>query len=143
MLTFGRRGVVGAFLADYLGIRLRSAGPEQRSPRDDGAAPDGAADPALVRGGRPRLDRPRRRSAPAWRVFGTITLPLALPGVIAGMVLGFAKAIGEFGATITFVSNMPGETETLSPASTPRSRSRAASAGEAALRVSIVLAFSR
>ena len=49
-----------------------------------------------------------------WRVFFTVTLPLALPGVLAGMVLGFAKAIGEFGATITFVSNIPGETQTIS-----------------------------
>ena len=45
-----------------------------------------------------------------------MTLPLALPGVLAGMVLGFAKAIGEFGATITFVSNIPGETQTISSA---------------------------
>jgi molybdate transport system permease protein len=45
-----------------------------------------------------------------------VTLPLALPGVLAGMVLGFAKAIGEFGATITFVSNIPGETQTISSA---------------------------
>jgi molybdate transport system permease protein len=54
--------------------------------------------------------------AAPWRVFLTITLPLALPGVLAGMVLGFAKAIGEFGATITFVSNIPGETQTISSA---------------------------
>ena len=50
------------------------------------------------------------------RVFFTITLPLALPGVLAGWVLGFAKAIGEFGATITFVANIPGETQTLATA---------------------------
>ena len=48
-----------------------------------------------------------------WRVFATITLPLSLPGVLAAAVLGFARALGEFGATITFVSNVPGETETL------------------------------
>ncbi|MDW4793747.1 ABC transporter permease subunit, partial [Escherichia coli] len=54
--------------------------------------------------------------ATPWRVFATVTLPLALPGVLAGMVLGFAKAIGEFGATITFVSNIPGETQTISSA---------------------------
>jgi molybdate transport system permease protein len=47
------------------------------------------------------------------RVFWTITAPLSLPGVLAGMVLGFARALGEFGATISFVSNVPGETETL------------------------------
>jgi molybdate transport system permease protein len=49
---------------------------------------------------------------PVW-VFLTITLPLALPGIVAGAILGFAKALGEFGATITFVSNIPGETQTL------------------------------
>jgi molybdate transport system permease protein len=49
---------------------------------------------------------------PMW-VFATITLPLCLPGVIAGAILSFAKAMGEFGATITFVSNIPGETQTL------------------------------
>ena len=49
-------------------------------------------------------------------VFATVTLPLALPGIIAGMVLCFAKALGEFGATITFVSNIPGETQTISAA---------------------------
>jgi molybdate transport system permease protein len=54
--------------------------------------------------------------AAPWRVFLTVTLPLALPGIVAGMVLGFAKAIGEFGATITFVSNIPGETQTISAA---------------------------
>jgi molybdate transport system permease protein len=54
--------------------------------------------------------------AAPWQMFATVTLPLALPGVLAGMVLGFAKAIGEFGATITFVSNIPGETQTISSA---------------------------
>lgn len=51
-----------------------------------------------------------------WRIFFTITLPLAWPGLVAGTVLAFAKALGEFGATITFVSNIPGETQTLSAA---------------------------
>lgn len=51
--------------------------------------------------------------APPWRVFATVTLPLALPGVLAGAILAFAKALGEFGATITFVSNIPGQTRTL------------------------------
>jgi molybdate transport system permease protein len=54
-------------------------------------------------------------AGPFW-VFLTVTLPLVLPGIIAGMVLAFAKAMGEFGATITFVSNIPGETQTLSSA---------------------------
>jgi len=52
---------------------------------------------------------------PVW-LFITITLPLALPGIIAGMMLAFARALGEFGATITFVSNIPGETQTISAA---------------------------
>ncbi|MDV3457322.1 molybdate ABC transporter permease subunit [Sphingomonas sp. HF-S4] len=55
----------------------------------------------------------RTLGAGRWRTFATITLPLSLPGVIAGVVLGFARALGEFGATITFVSNVPGETQTL------------------------------
>ena len=55
----------------------------------------------------------RTLGAGRWRVFATIVLPLSLPGVLAGAVLGFARALGEFGATITFVSNVPGETETL------------------------------
>jgi molybdate transport system permease protein len=55
----------------------------------------------------------RTLGAGAWRAFASVTLPLSLPGIIAALVLGFARAIGEFGATITFVSNIPGETRTL------------------------------
>jgi len=55
----------------------------------------------------------RTLGAGRWRVFLTITLPLTLPGIIAGTVLAFARSLGEFGATITFVSNIPGETRTL------------------------------
>ena len=55
----------------------------------------------------------RTLGAGPWHVFRTITLPLSLPGVLAGAVLGFARSIGEFGATITFASNIPGETRTL------------------------------
>ena len=55
----------------------------------------------------------RTLGANPWRVFFTITLPLSLPGVIAGTVLSFARSLGEFGATITFVSNIPGETRTI------------------------------
>ena len=62
----------------------------------------------------PRLEAAARTlGAGRWRVFRTITLPLSLPGVLAGLVLGFARGIGEFGATITFVSNVPGQTQTL------------------------------
>jgi molybdate transport system permease protein len=55
----------------------------------------------------------RTLGAGRWRTFATITLPLSLPGILAGLVLGFARSVGEFGATITFVSSVPGETETL------------------------------
>jgi len=55
----------------------------------------------------------RTLGAGPWRVFRTITLPLSLPGLLAGTVLGFARSLGEFGATITFVSNVPGQTQTL------------------------------
>jgi len=51
--------------------------------------------------------------APRWAVFGRVTLPLIIPGILAGVVMGFAKAMGEFGATITFVANIPGQTQTL------------------------------
>jgi molybdate transport system permease protein len=58
-------------------------------------------------------DAARTLGAPGWSVFRTVTLPLILPGILAGGVMGFAKAIGEFGATITFVANIPGETQTM------------------------------
>ena len=118
LLLFGRRGVFGAFLADYLGIVF--------SFRWTGAAlACGVMGfPLLVRPIRLSIEAIDRRledaagtlgANPLW-TFALITLPLALPGVLAGMVLGFAKAIGEFGATITFVSNIPGETQTISAA---------------------------
>jgi molybdate transport system permease protein len=117
LITFGRKGLVGAFLAD-LGIVF--------SFRWTGAALACGvmAFPLLVRAIRLSFEAIDRRLEDAastlgasgpW-VFLTVTLPLALPGVIAGMVLAFAKALGEFGATITFVSNIPGETQTLSAA---------------------------
>ncbi len=118
LLTFGKRGLVGAWLADHLGIVFAF--------RWTGAAlACGVMSfPLLVRPIRLSIEAVDRRleqaagtlGAAPWRVFATVTLPLALPGVLAGMVLGFAKAIGEFGATITFVSNIPGETQTISSA---------------------------
>ena len=118
LLTFGRRGLVGAWLADNLGIVFAF--------RWTGAAlACGVMSfPLLVRPIRLSIEAIDRRleqasstlGAAPWQVFATVTLPLALPGVLAGMVLGFAKAIGEFGATITFVSNIPGETQTISSA---------------------------
>jgi molybdate transport system permease protein len=62
----------------------------------------------------PRLEGAARTlGAGPWRVFFTVTLPLAVPGVVTGALLAFARCLGEFGATITFVSNIPGETQTL------------------------------
>jgi molybdate transport system permease protein len=117
LIAFGRKSAVGGFLADF-GIVF--------SFRWTGAALACGvmAFPLLVRAIRlsfeaidPRLEDAASTlgASPFW-VFLTVTLPLALPGIIAGMVLSFAKALGEFGATITFVSNIPGETQTISAA---------------------------
>lgn len=115
LLTFGRRGYVGQFLDQWFGIVLAF--------RWTGAVLAAAvmAFPLMVRAIRlafeavdPKLEQAAGTlgASPVW-VFVTVTLPLILPGVLAGSVLAFAKAMGEFGATITFVSNIPGETQTL------------------------------
>ncbi|OWV71347.1 molybdenum ABC transporter permease [Rhizobium sp. R634] len=115
LILFGRRGPIGSLLDQYFGIVF--------SFRWTGAALACAvmAFPLMVRSIRLSIEAVDRKleeaagtlgAGPAW-VFLTITLPLILPGIIAGMVLSFAKAMGEFGATITFVSNIPGETQTL------------------------------
>lgn len=118
LITLGRRAPLGAFLADNFGIVF--------SFRWTGAALACGlmAFPLLVRPIRLSFEAVDRRleqaastlGASRFWIFFTVTLPLALPGVIAGMVLCFAKALGEFGATITFVSNIPGETQTISAA---------------------------
>ncbi|HET7888419.1 MAG TPA: molybdate ABC transporter permease subunit [Bradyrhizobium sp.] len=118
LLSLGRRGVVGAWLAEHLGLVFAF--------RWTGAALACGimSFPLLVRPIRLSIEAVDRRleqaaatlGAAPWQVFLTVTLPLALSGVLAGMVLGFAKALGEFGATITFVSNIPGETQTISSA---------------------------
>ncbi|MEK1895208.1 MAG: molybdate ABC transporter permease subunit [Rhizobium sp.] len=118
LILFGRRGPIGSFLDQYFGIVF--------SFRWTGAALACAvmAFPLMVRSIRLSIEAVDRKleeaagtlgASPIW-VFLTITLPLTLPGIIAGMILSFAKAMGEFGATITFVSNIPGETQTLSSA---------------------------
>lgn len=115
LLLFGRRGLLGSFLGDRLGIVLAF--------RWTGAAVASAvmAFPLLVRAIRLSVEAVDRRleeaagtlgANPLW-VFATVTLPLILPGILAGAVLAFARSLGEFGATITFVSNIPGETQTL------------------------------
>ena len=114
LLSFGTRGPIGLFLADW-GIVFAF--------RWSGAALAAAimAFPLMVRAIRlsieavdPKLEQAAATlgAAPAW-VFLTVTLPMALPGIVAGTILAFAKAMGEFGATITFVSNIPGETRTI------------------------------
>jgi molybdate transport system permease protein len=117
LIWFGRKGVIGAFLAEF-GIVFAF--------RWTGAALACAvmSFPLLVRPLRLSFESIDRRledaastlGANPLKVFFTVTLPLAVPGLIAGTLLGFAKALGEFGATITFVSNIPGETQTISAA---------------------------
>ena len=115
LLAFGRNGPVGGWLEATFGITVMF--------RWTGAALAAGimALPLMVRAIRLSLDAVDRRlegvartlGARPWRVFFTITLPLCLPGVLAATVLGLARSLGEFGATITFVSNIPGETRTL------------------------------
>lgn len=118
LITFGRRAPVGAFLADHFGIVF--------SFRWTGAALACGvmAFPLMVRAIRLSIEAIDTRledaaatlgANPVWN-FATVTLPLALPGIIAGAILAFTRALGEFGATITFVSNIPGETQTISAA---------------------------
>jgi molybdate transport system permease protein len=118
LISFGRKGPIGALLYEYLGIVF--------SFRWTGAAlACGVMGfPLMVRPIRLALEAIDRKledaastlGANRGLVFLTVTLPLALPGIIAGVVLCFARALGEFGATITFVSNIPGETQTISAA---------------------------
>jgi molybdate transport system permease protein len=115
LLTLGRRGPVGAFLDHTFGIVLAF--------QWTGAALAGAVMgfPLMVRAIRLSLDTVDRRLEAAASTLGanrawvltTVTLPLALPGILAGLVLAFARALGEFGATITFVGNIPGVTQTM------------------------------
>ncbi len=115
LLLFGRRGPLGAWLAENFGIVFAF--------RWTGAALACAVMgfPLMVRAIRLSVESVDRRieeaagtlGANRFWIFVTITLPLILPGLIAGAILSFAKAMGEFGATITFVSNIPGETQTL------------------------------
>lgn len=115
LLTFGRKGVVGQYLEQWFGVVFAF--------RWTGAALAAGvmAFPLMVRAIRlaieavdPKLEQAAGTlgASRVW-VFLTVTLPLILPGIIAGLILSFAKAMGEFGATITFVSNIPGQTQTL------------------------------
>lgn len=115
LLLFGRRGPLGEFLESAFGIVFAF--------RWTGAALAAAVMgfPFLVRAVQLSIEAVDQRlesaagtlgARPVW-VFLTVTLPLSVPGLLAGMTLMFGRALGEFGATITFVSNIPGETQTL------------------------------
>ncbi len=115
LIAFGTNGPIGKMISTVFGASVMF--------RWTGAAIAAAvmALPLMVRAIRLSLENVDRRlegvartlGAGPWRTFFSVTLPLAMPGVLAASVLGFARSIGEFGATITFVSNIPGETRTL------------------------------
>ena len=115
LVLLGRNGPLGAWLAEHLGIVFAF--------RWTGAALAASVMglPLAVRAMRQSIEAVDRKleaaastlGAPPLAVFASVTLPLIFPGVLNGMLLSFARSLGEFGATITFVSNIPGETQTL------------------------------
>jgi len=115
LVAFGRQGLLGRWLHDTLGLQFVFTF------RGAVLAASVMALPLVVRAMRQALEAvdrglesaARTLGASPLRVFATITLPLMSPGLLSGAVLGFAASLGEFGATITFVSNVPGETQTL------------------------------
>lgn len=115
LISMGRRGFIGEWLYDWFGLTFAF------SWRGAVLAAAVMSFLLMVRAIRPALEgvdirleqAARTLGAGRWRVFLTITLPLTLPGIIVGTVLAFARSLGEFGATITFVSNIPGETRTI------------------------------
>ena len=138
LLLFGHNGPLGRLLEDHLGIVFAF--------RWTGAALACAVMgfPLMVRAIRLSFEAVDRRledaagtlgASPTW-VFAAVTLPLVAPGIIAGMILSFARSLGEFGATITFVSNIPGETQTLPSAIYTFTQVPGGDAG--ALRLSLV-----
>jgi molybdate transport system permease protein len=145
LVVFGTNAPLGAWLKDALGIRLvfTSAGAS--------LAIAVTTFPLMVRAIRlsieaidPGLEEAARTlGAGAWDRFATVTLPLMLPGILAGAVIAFAAGLGEFGAVITFVSNIPGETQTLPLAiysATQTPGGEAAAARLALLSISLALA---
>ncbi|PSW21852.1 molybdate ABC transporter permease subunit [Photobacterium sanctipauli] len=115
LVLMGRQGVIGKALYDWFGISVSF------SWRGAVIAVAVVSFPLMVRSIRlalesvdPKLEQAARTlGASPLKVFFTITLPLTIPGVLTGAILSFARALGEFGATITFVSNIPGETQTI------------------------------
>ena len=115
LILLGRQGWIGGLLFDWFGVTIAFTW------RGAAVASAVMAFPLMVRAMRLSLEAidvaletaARTLGAGPTRVFASVTLPLILPGVLTGAVLGFARSLGEFGATITFVSNIPGETRTL------------------------------
>jgi molybdate transport system permease protein len=115
LILLGRQGWIGGLLFDCFGVTIAFTW------RGAAVASAVMAFPLMVRAMRLSLEAidvaletaARTLGAGPTRVFASVTLPLILPGVLTGAVLGFARSLGEFGATITFVSNIPGETRTL------------------------------
>jgi molybdate transport system permease protein len=144
LIWFGRQGPLGRFFDATFGLVFAF--------RWTGAALAAAVMgfPLMVRAIRLSLEAVDRRledaagtlgANQAW-TFVLVTLPLSLPGIIAGMILSFARAMGEFGATITFVSNIPGETQTLPTAIYTLTQAPGGDAGALRLTlISIVVAF--
>jgi molybdate transport system permease protein len=115
LVGLGRNGWIGSWLHDVFGLTLTF------SWRGAAVASAVMSFPLMVRAIRLSIEAVDRRleqaartlgASPPW-VFATVTLPLIVPGLITGTILAFARSLGEFGATITFVSNIPGETRTL------------------------------
>ena len=115
LVLFGRNGIIGSFLYQTFGIVFAF------NWKGAALASGVMAFPLMVRAMRLSIEAVDQRleaaarslGASPWRVFLTITMPLMIPGILAGAILGFARSVGEFGATITFVSNIPGQTRTL------------------------------
>ena len=115
LIGMGKRGIIGEWLYHWFGFSFTF------SWRGAALASAVIAFPLMVRAIRLALEAvdlkleqaARTLGAGFWRVLFTITLPLSFPGILAGVVLAFARSLGEFGATITFVSNIPGETRTI------------------------------
>jgi molybdate transport system permease protein len=138
LLLFGRRGPLGGLLEEWFGIVVVF--------RWTGAALAASimGFPLMVRAIRLSFETIDRRLEAAASTLGagrigvflTVTLPLALPGIITGVLLSFARSLGEFGATITFVSNIPGETRTLPLAI--YTFTQTPTGDEAALRLSLI-----
>ncbi|MHC6529074.1 molybdate ABC transporter permease subunit [Vibrio proteolyticus] len=115
LVLMGRQGILGAWLAEHFGLVFSF------SWKGATLACIVVALPLMVRSIRLSLESVDTKleqaaatlGASSWRVFMTITLPLTIPGIITGTMLSFARSLGEFGATISFVSNIPGETQTI------------------------------